>query len=164
MSVLGTKESDADSTTGPKLWVVLARAYKSFASFIEISVEAEGLCLSDFMVLEVLLHKGPMTISAIGDKVLLANASMTSAVDRLHARGFVVRKNHESDRRVRIIELTPEGHRFISELYERHAKELEAVVSVLTPAERTLLRSSLKKLGFSAAEAANKKVAATDKH
>jgi MarR family transcriptional regulator, 2-MHQ and catechol-resistance regulon repressor len=164
MSVLRTKESDADSTTGPKLWVVLARAYKSFASFIESCVEAEGLCLSDFMVLEVLLHKGPMTISAIGEKVLLANASMTSAVDRLHARGSVLRKNHESDRRIRMVELTPEGHGFISELYERHAKELEAVVSVLTQAERALLRSSLKKLGFSTAEAASKKVAATDKH
>jgi MarR family transcriptional regulator, 2-MHQ and catechol-resistance regulon repressor len=164
MSVLRTKESDADSTTGPKLWVVLARAYKSFASFIESCVEAEGLCLSDFMVLEVLLHKGPMTISSIGEKVLLANASMTSAVDRLHVRGYALRKNHESDRRVRMIELTAEGHRFISELYVRHAKELERVVSVLTPAERTLLRSSLKKMGFAAAEAANKKVAAIDKH
>src|SRR5580658_3575687 len=137
MSVLRTKESDADSTTGPKLWVVLARAYKSFASFIESCVEAEGLCLSDLMVLEVLLHKGPMTISAIGEKVLLANASMTSAVDRLHARGFVLRKNHESDRRIRMVELTDSGRTFISELYDRHARELEAVASVLTGGERS---------------------------
>src|ERR1700722_3343158 len=98
MIVRRIKESSADTTTGPKLWVVLARAYKSFALFIESSVEAEGLGLSDFMVLEVLLHKGPMTISAIGEKVLRANASMTSAVDRLHEHGFVLRKNHETDR------------------------------------------------------------------
>jgi MarR family 2-MHQ and catechol resistance regulon transcriptional repressor len=158
MSVRRTTDSEAEST-GPKLWVVLARAYKSFASFIETTVEAEGLCLSDFMVLEVLLHKGPMTISAIGEKVLLANASMTSAVDRLHERGFVLRKNHETDRRIRMIELTESGRAFISELYERHAKELEEVASVLTAVERAQLRSSLKKLGFSAAEATHRKIA-----
>ena len=157
MIVRRSKDSIADPTTGPKLWVVLARAYKSFAAFIESSVEAEGLGLSDFMVLEVLLHKGPMTISAIGEKVLLANASMTSAVDRLDKLGFVIRKSHETDRRVRMVELTTNGRAFISDLYERHAKELEEVASVLTREEQAQLRSSLKKLGFSAKEAAERK-------
>jgi MarR family 2-MHQ and catechol resistance regulon transcriptional repressor len=161
MIVRRTTEGSADPTTGPKLWVVLARAYKSFALFIESSVEAEGLGLSDFMVLEVLLHKGPMTISAIGEKVLLANASMTSAVDRLDKLGFVLRKDHETDRRVRMVELTRKGRAFISDLYERHAKELEAVASVLTRTEQAQLRSSLKKLGFSAKDAADKKRAVT---
>ena len=149
---------NGDPTTGPKLWVVLARAYKSLASYIERCVAAQGLCLSDFMVLEVLLHKGPMTISEIGEKVLLANASMTSAVDRLHKRGFVRRKNSESDRRVRIVELTKRGHAFISEIYERHAIDIEEVVSVLTPVERSQLRSSLRKLGLSATAAVEGKV------
>ena len=35
-------------------------------SYIEGAITAQGLGLSDFMVLEVLLHKGPLTISAIG--------------------------------------------------------------------------------------------------
>ena len=42
-------------------------------------------------VLEVLLHKGPLTISVIGEKVLLASASMTSAIDRLEIRELVRR-------------------------------------------------------------------------
>src|SRR5580693_2836665 len=126
--------------SAPRLWLVLARAYGSIGAYIEGSITAEGLGLSDFMVLEVLLHKGPMTISAIGEKVLLANASMTSAVDRLHEHGFVLRKNHETDRRVRMVELTRNGRAFITDLYERHAKELDAVASVLTRGEQTQLR------------------------
>ena len=85
---------------------------------------------------------------------------MTSAVDRLHEHGFVLRKNHETDRRVRMVELTKSGRAFISGLYERHAKELEAVASVLTRGEQAQLHSSLKKLGFSAKEAADIKRAA----
>lgn len=150
------RTSDADMTTGPKLWVVLARAYGALASYIEASVAAEGLCLSDFMVLEVLLHKGPLTISAIGEKVLLANASMTSAVDRLEQRGFVERLSSQDDRRIRIVALTKQGRSFISELYARHAKEIEAVMAVLTPQERVHTRSTLKKLGLAAKAAMEK--------
>ena len=81
-----------------------------------------GAGISDFMVLEVLLHKGPLTISAIGEKVLLASASMTSAIDRLEKRGLVRRRSCNSDRRIRIVELTDCGKAFIEEIY-RAARE-----------------------------------------
>src|ERR1700750_2394556 len=138
----------AANATGPGLWVVLARAYGSLASYVETCVAAEGLCLSDFMVLEVLLHKGPMTISGIGEKVLLANASMTAAVDRLEEKGWVVRQSSESDRRSKIVALTREGRAFISSVYARHARDIEAVTSALSQREQDQLHSLLKKLGL----------------
>ncbi len=136
--------------TGARLWVVLARAYEAMANYVEQRVAAEGLCLSDFEVLELLLHKGQMTISAIGEKVLLANASMTSVIDRLDGRKFVTRKNDDKDRRVRIVELTPRGRAFISELYPRHVRDLESVFQVLDEAERQRLKALLKKVGLAA--------------
>jgi MarR family 2-MHQ and catechol resistance regulon transcriptional repressor len=39
---------------------------------------------SDFRVLEVLLHKGPMPVNAIGPKVYLNLGSVSVAVDRLY--------------------------------------------------------------------------------
>lgn len=151
-----TKRSQPEaSTSGPKLWVVMARAYGATAAYVEKCIASEGICLSDFMVLEVLLHKGSMTISAIGEKVLLANASMTSAVDRLEQRGFVVRRSSESDRRSKTVVLTTHGRAFISDLYARHAQDIEAVTSVLTQSETNQLRSLLKKVGM-AAQAASK--------
>ena len=138
------------TTTGPSLWVVLARAYGSMAAFVESRVAAEGLCLSDFMVLEVLLHRGPLPISSIGARVLLANASMTSAVDRLEARTFVERQSSAGDRRARIVALTPQGRKFIAQLYERHAIAIEEMMSGIDAKERSQLRASLKKLGLTA--------------
>jgi len=138
------------TTTGARVWVVLARAYEVMARYVEQRVAAQGLCLSDFEVLELLLHKGPMTMSGIGEKVLLANASMTSVIDRLDGRGFVTRKNDEKDRRVKMVELTTRGHAFISELYPHHVQDLETVMQVLDDAERDQLRALLKKLGFAA--------------
>ena len=138
------------STTGPRLWVVLARAHGAMASYVETSIAADGLCLSDFMLLEVLLHKGPMSISAIGEKVLLANASMTAAVDRLEEKGWVVRQNSDIDRRSKIVALTRDGRTFISALYAKHARDIDAVTSVLTQREQDQLRPLLKKLGLAA--------------
>jgi MarR family 2-MHQ and catechol resistance regulon transcriptional repressor len=140
-------------TTAPKLWVVLARAQRAIAGYVEQCIAAEDLCLSDFMVLEVLLHKGPMTISEIGQSVLLANASMTSAVDRLEQKSLVSRGASPNDRRVRIVTLTRKGKALISELYERHVADLETITGVLTRKEQDQLRALLKKVGYAAESA-----------
>lgn len=141
-------------TTGPELWTVLARAYGSFAGYLGQCVAAEDLCLSDFGVLEALLHKGPMTMGEIAGKVLLAPASMTSAVDRLGGRGLVERGSHATDRRVTVVSLTEHGRGWIAEVYARHARDIEAVMAVLDEGERAALRSGLKKLGKAAKAAA----------
>ena len=137
----------------PRLWLVLARAYGSMVNYIEGSM-TQGMGVSDFMVLEVLLHKGPMTISAIGEKVLLASASMTSAIDRLEKRELVRRRNCSSDRRIRYVDLTSEGKVFIEEVYAQHEKDLEKVMSGLSEQERRVLYEGLKKIGFAAQAAA----------
>ena len=137
-------------TTGPKLWTVLARAYRHMAEVLEASVAEEGMCLSDFAVLEVLLHRGPLPISTIGDKVLLTNASMTSAVDRLEARGLVARVSSDADRRIRVVSLTGCGRRLITDVFGRHEQEIEGILADVGGAERDSLRSGLKKIGLKA--------------
>ena len=139
--------------TAPALWIVLARAYAAVVSCIERGLEQEGIGLSDFMVLEVLLHKGPLPMCTIAEKVLLANASMTSAVDRLHELGFVRRQSTEEDRRVRLVVLTPAGRRFITALYQTHAGELESLMDDLSQGERKQLRRGLRTIGLAAKKA-----------
>jgi MarR family transcriptional regulator, 2-MHQ and catechol-resistance regulon repressor len=146
-------ENHENNVSAPRLWLVLARAYGSIVNYIEGSFVAQGLGLSDFMVLEVLLHKGPLTISAIGEKVLLASASMTSAIDRLEKRGLVRRKTCDSDRRIRFVELTDCGKAFIEEIYARHVKDLEAVTGGLCEEERRVIYEGLKKIGLAAKDA-----------
>jgi MarR family 2-MHQ and catechol resistance regulon transcriptional repressor len=136
--------------SAPRLWLVLARAHRAVVDYIEGSLTAQGLGLSDFMVLEVLLHKGPLPISAIGERVLLASASMTSAIDRLEKRGLVDRRSCNSDRRLRYVDLTDSGKTFIEEIYARHEVDLERVSATLGSEERSTMYEGLKKLGQAA--------------
>ena len=136
----------------PRLWLVIAKSYRALSLLAEQSIANTGLCLTDFVALEALLHKGPLTISEIQDKVRLASGSMTAAVDRLEKLGLVVRKSSPSDRRARVVELTVQGKRLAASCFERHAKDLEGLMSVLSEREMEQLYGSLKKLGLLAAE------------
>ena len=138
--------------TAPRLWLVMMRSHRSLTLLAEASIAKAGLCGTDFAALEALLHKGPLTISEIQNKVLLASGSMTAAVDRLEKLGLVVRKASPGDRRVRVVELTPQGKRLAASCFEQHAKDLEALMSALPEKEREQLYGSLKKLGLLAAE------------
>ena len=138
--------------TAPQLWTILAKSHYALSRLAEQSIAKAGICLSDFAALEALLHKGPLTISEIQRKVLLASGSMTAAIDRLEKLGLVVRKLSAKDRRARLVELTAEGKRLASSCFEKHARDLEAVVSVLSEDEKQRTYTALKKLGLFAEE------------
>jgi MarR family 2-MHQ and catechol resistance regulon transcriptional repressor len=119
----------------------------------ERSIAGAGLGLSDFAALEALLHKGPLTITEIQAKVPLASGSMTAAIDRLERKGLVTRRAAPSDRRAKVLELTPEGKRVVEAAFQRHAAELEAAMAILSGTEKRELYGLLKKLGLFTAEA-----------
>lgn len=137
-------------TSAAALWVVLARAYRSMAAFVERSVAALDIGLSDFMILEALLHKGPLTMSELSEAALITNASMTAAIDRLEQREFVERIASKEDRRVRRVQLTAQGSALIKRLYARHERDLDEVMSEVPTAERAELRRGLKAIGLAA--------------
>ncbi len=137
----------------PRLLIVLARCHHALSQIAERSIEDAGLCLTDFAALEALLHKGPLTITEIQGKVLLASGSMTAAVDRLEKKGLVVRRPAPIDRRAKLLDLTPEGRRAVETAFSRHAAELESAMAVLNPSEKRRVYSLLRKLGLFAAGA-----------
>jgi MarR family 2-MHQ and catechol resistance regulon transcriptional repressor len=148
----------ADKTRARKVepaqvWTVLAKCHHAVRSVVESSIAETGLVLSDFMVLEALLHKGPLTITEIQDKVLLASGSMTAAVDRVERKGLVVRTTTAKDRRAKVLELTEEGRAVIERAFAQHAADLAEAMSALTKSEREQFYGLARKLGLAAAEA-----------
>ncbi len=132
---------------GVHLWLLLWKATKSLERHARRSVEATGLGLSDFGVLEALLHKGPLPVNALREKVLLSSGSMTAAVDRLEASGLVERATTPADRRTRIVHLTEKGSGLIQKLFQEHALDMEQAFSCLDNTERDSLASLLRKFG-----------------
>lgn len=141
-----------DESSGIRVWLILWKATKALEQNAIRSVARLGLGLSDFAVLELLLHKGPQPVNVIGKKVLLTSGSITTAIDRLESRKLVRRTGDPEDRRSRIVALTADGRRLIQKSFNRHAEDMEQVLAGLNAAERAGLVRLLKKAGLGAEE------------
>jgi MarR family 2-MHQ and catechol resistance regulon transcriptional repressor len=136
---------------GVHLWLVMMKAYQAMSQHAEQSIEATGLCFSDFCILEILLHKGPVPICSMADKLQLTSGSLTAAIDRLEKKALVVRQLDAQDRRVRIVHLTETGRPLIEKLFAQHTEDMERATLTLDETDREQLISLLKKLGRGAA-------------
>jgi MarR family transcriptional regulator, 2-MHQ and catechol-resistance regulon repressor len=139
---------EMQDTSGVHVWLVLGKAFHALRAHAEqsLNLKRAGLGDSDFRVLEVLLHKGPLPVNTIGPKVWLTPGSISVAIDRLEKKALVKRKNTD-DRRVRMVELTGKGRALIIKTFREHAAAMEEVAGVLSKEERLILLRLLKKLG-----------------
>ena len=137
---------------GPEhVWLVMIKAMRALTRYAASGIEDTGLGLSDFGVLEVLLHKGPLPVNTIGPIVDLTPGSISIAVDRLVAKGLVSRVESAEDRRVRIVALSPCGKELIASAFRKHSGQMKRVFSELSPEELRGLEVALKKVGKRAA-------------
>src|ERR1700735_1097497 len=138
------------------VWLVMLKAMRALARYAAAGIEGTGLGVSDFRVLEVLLHKGRLPVNTIGPIVDLTPGSISIAVDRLVAKGLVSRVESAEDRRVRIVALTPRGKDLIVSAFRKHSGQMKRVFSELSPEELRSLEVALKKVGKRAAALGNK--------
>lgn len=129
------------------VWLVLNKAFQAITRHAAARIQHAGLGDSDFRVLEVLLHKGPLPVNTIGPKVNLTPGSISVAVDRLYEKGLVSRVESAEDRRIRIVALTPSGKKLIVPVFRKHAAAMGEVFSELSSDELQQLESMLKKVG-----------------
>jgi MarR family 2-MHQ and catechol resistance regulon transcriptional repressor len=142
----------AQSNQEPEhVWLVMMKAMRALTRYAPAGIEETGLGLSDFGVLEVLLHKGPLPVNTIGPIVDLTPGSISIAVDRLFAKGLVSRVESGEDRRVRIVALTLRGRDLIAPAFRKHAGQMRKVFSELSSEELRSLEVALKKIGKRAA-------------
>ncbi len=129
------------------VWLVMMKAMRALTRYAAAGIEETALGLSDFGVLEALLHKGPLPVNTIGPIVDLTPGSISIAVDRLFAKGLVSRIESAEDRRVRIVALTPRGKDLIASAFRKHSSQMKRVFSELSPEELRGLEVALKKVG-----------------
>ena len=144
----------APDVSGTHLWLVMMKAHRTLQRLATRSIESSDMGLSDFAVMEMLLHKGPLPVNEIGRRIELTSGAITTAVDRLESRGLVTREAHENDRRARVVRLTARGKEQAVKLFAGHKAAMDLAARGLSKAERAMLIQLLKKLGTSAAGSA----------
>jgi MarR family 2-MHQ and catechol resistance regulon transcriptional repressor len=127
----------------------MMKAMRALTRYAAAGIQEIGR--SDFGVLELLLHKGPLPVNTMGPIVDLTPGSISIAVDRLFAKGLVTRVESKEDRRVRIVALTPRGKDLIISAFRKHSGQMRRVFSELSAEELRGLEVQLKRVGKRAA-------------
>ena len=141
---------DEEARRALKLFVVLARAAASVGEHARQDIVRHDLSVSEFGVLELLLHKGPQPQGEIADRILLTTGSVTYVIDQLVKQGLVERQTCPTDRRVIFAALTAAGRDRIAAIFPEHIHRIVRAVAGLTPTEQEATAALLKKLGKSA--------------
>jgi MarR family 2-MHQ and catechol resistance regulon transcriptional repressor len=149
MKSAASKKKAAD-VSGTHLWLVMMKTHRALERLAIQSIESSEVGLSDFAVMEMLLHKGPQPVNEIGRRIELTSGAITIAVDRLESRDLVTREAHPSDRRARIVRLTAQGEELAAKVFAGHKTAMDLAASGLSKTERATLIQLLKKLGISA--------------
>lgn len=133
-------------------YIKLSRAASSLESRLSRQLNEYGLTYSQFGVLEVLLHLGPMNQKDIATKLLSSSSNLVTVIDNLEKSGLVKRERSEKDRRNFIVNLTDQGNRFILDYFPKHLKLIIERFNVLTDREIESLGRLSKKVGLNVKE------------
>lgn len=130
-----------------KLWVALARCAASVHRVSARDIQRFGLTQPQFAVLEVLYHKGPLPLCAIGAKLLVTSGNITYVAGELEKAGYLRRERSAEDRRVIRARLTARGSALMARIFPEHAASIARAVALLSPREQAVLAQLLKKWG-----------------
>ena len=122
-------ETKATSAT-QEAWELLTEIMMGQRSRM-LAIAAEfDLAPAQVMALKSLDPDSPKPMSELASVMRCDNSNVTGIVDRLEARGLVARRPGDRDRRVKMLEVTPEGAELRKRLHERLSLPPEPLASL----------------------------------
>jgi len=128
-------------------YIKLLRAAESVTSRVHETLPAD-LTVTQFGVLEVLFHLGPLCQNQLATKLLKSSANLTLVVANLEKAGLIKRVRQPEDLRFITISLSPRGRSLIGNLFPKVATQIAEEFSILSTTEKADLCRLTKKLGL----------------
>jgi MarR family transcriptional regulator, 2-MHQ and catechol-resistance regulon repressor len=129
-------------------YIKLVRCTESLTARLQPNLERHGLTVSQFGVLEALLHLGPLCPSQLARKVLKSGGNMTLVISNLARDGYVRKAKDIDDKRSFTVHLTAKGERKVRQVFRDHLDLLVREMAALTPMEQQELARLCKQLGM----------------
>lgn len=126
----------------------LMRAAESVTGRISRVMATAELTVSQFGVLEALLHKGPLCQRDIAAKILKSSGNITLVIDNLEKRGLVQRRRDSEDRRYITVSLTDAGQQLIAGLFPTIEAAIVKEMGTLLSTEQEELARMCRTLGL----------------
>lgn len=96
--------------------------------------------------LHLLRCKGPQIMSELGDDLGITPRYVTVLIDHMEGADLVRRRQHPSDRRATLIELTDDGHRMCGATGDEHVQAAAELLRALSPTQQRGLLEAMETL------------------
>lgn len=124
----------------------LTECYHTVGRLSDRHIQEMGLTGSQFDVIVTLGDLPGMTCKELGERTLITKGTLTPVLDRLEAKGLVIRKKGEQDARQTVISLTPEGQATYEATFLKHVDYMNTYFKQIPDAEQDQLIQLLKKV------------------
>ncbi len=131
-------------------YIKMMRAANSVSERVHAHLLSHKLTSSQFGVLEVLYHLGPLFQKDIAEKLLKSGGNITLVIDNLEKRDLVKRRRSEKDRRFIKVYLTGKGTRLLKDILPAHVTAIVQEMDSLDKSEQEELGRLCRKLGLKA--------------
>lgn len=130
-----------------KTYLKLIRATEKVTTASHRHLAETSLTASQFSVLEMIYHLGPLNQRAVAKKTGKSHGNITVVITNLEKRNLVKRRKQRADRRHHSIELTEDGETLVERIFPRHVAGIVKSFNPLTAAEQHELARLCHKLG-----------------
>lgn len=110
------------------------------------AVRGSGLTPAQMHAIEIIGQEKSLRMKDLALKLGVTTGTLTVTVDKLESLGYLVRRQHEKDRRSLKVLLTPKGRRHFAKHLQDHRTLSEEIVADLSAEEVNAFVAGLEKI------------------
>ncbi len=111
-------------------WIAVVRTYQKCSDTLTALIKPLGLKLAQHDVLMNLLLQGALSQQALAEKSFVTKSHMSAVLGDMLVKGWIKRSDSTTDKRSKIIRLTPQGTALARRSY---AAQLQVVDAMMAP-------------------------------
>lgn len=140
------KKTVSKKTAIAKIVQSFRRIFKAIHQYSEEVLKEFGVTGPQLWLLKTLREEGGTSVGELSEKMYLHISTVSGIIDRLEAKGYVVRKREAPDRRVVTVHLTAAGKRIVDRAPEPSQGKLLYSLQTLSEKEVLEMHDALQKI------------------
>lgn len=130
-----------------KVFIGMSRVMKSITRESDKLFGTFDLTRGQFAVLEVLYHKGAMSIGRVADRILTTSGNIPVIIRNLEKRELLTKHRDEYDKRKWNLKLTGAGRELVSRVYPLNEEIIKRHMAMFSADEQRMMVNCFKRIG-----------------
>jgi len=119
---------------------------KAFIGTLQGKLKGTGVSPAQFVALAHLIGLGPLSQSALAERLHITRATMVRLVDRMERDGWVIRQSHSEDARLKRVVPTKKAAKVWEEVSQASRELLDQAYRGVSPAEIETVKRVLERV------------------